>query len=273
MTRQSLRDELQHSILPPNHPLSRHVRRVVARIFHASNLGTLREEAQPSLSFGVRSSSEGDAWNPDGDFGAATDPGPSYGPSKEWDVIVVNNPKVINAMATPGRYTSNISQNKILIITIRYNHCIYWHSTRLSRRRRVGCRSFSWYRHPKIFLSLITDFTYRNWTCRWVGVPLPLRSLWTVRIFQLLGTPQSDYPPKRFHSVCFSFLQHLVSTWTWHRLYKHIVWIFQTRVLRREKVNNVFCFHHQFQDSCSPADLIGLGLISRACYNPDAVPA
>lgn len=118
MSRQSLRNELQASILPSNHPLSRHVRRVVSRILHASNLGILHGEAQPlvSPSFGVRSNFEGDAWNPDADFGAATDPGPSYGPSKEWDVIVVNDPKMINAMASPGRYTSNISQNKYLLL-------------------------------------------------------------------------------------------------------------------------------------------------------------
>ena len=116
MSRESLRNELQGSILPPNHPLSRHVRRVVSRVLHASNLGILRGEAQPSLSpFGVRPNFEGDAWNPDADFGAATDPGPTYGPSKEWDVIVVNDPKMINAMANPGRYTSNISQNKYLL--------------------------------------------------------------------------------------------------------------------------------------------------------------
>lgn len=118
MTRESLRNELQGSILPPNHPLSRHVRRVVSRVLHASNLGILRGEAQPSPSpFGVRSDFEGtgDTWNPDRDFGAATDPGPSYGPSKEWDVIVVNDPKMINAMASPGRYASNISQNKYLL--------------------------------------------------------------------------------------------------------------------------------------------------------------
>ena len=104
MTRKSLRNDLQDSILPPNHPLSRNVRRVAARILHSSNLGILPGEAQPSLSpFGMVSNFEGDAWNPDADYGAATDPGSSYGPNKEWDVIVVDNSNIINAMATPGR--------------------------------------------------------------------------------------------------------------------------------------------------------------------------
>ncbi|KAF8954244.1 peptidase family M48-domain-containing protein [Flammula alnicola] len=64
--RKQLREELTPATLPPNHPLSIHVRRVVTRVLHASNLG------------------------------------PVYGPDKVWDVIVVNDIKVINAMASPG---------------------------------------------------------------------------------------------------------------------------------------------------------------------------
>lgn len=99
-----MREELAQNTLPPNHPLSRHVRRVVTRILHASNLGVLRGEAQPLISspFGFGQDSEGHAWNPDAEFGAAVDPGPVYGPSKEWDVIVVNDVKTMNAMALPG---------------------------------------------------------------------------------------------------------------------------------------------------------------------------
>jgi len=101
--RQQMREEMEDAILPPHHPISRHVGRVVSRILHSSNLGIPHGEVQPSLSpFGLRPDFEGDAWNPDVDFGAAKDPGPSYGPNKEWDVIVVNNPKMINAMASPG---------------------------------------------------------------------------------------------------------------------------------------------------------------------------
>jgi len=45
---------------------------------------------------------EGNSWNPDAELGAAKDPGPVYGPTKEWDVIVVNDMGTINAMASPG---------------------------------------------------------------------------------------------------------------------------------------------------------------------------
>ncbi|KAF8885540.1 peptidase family M48-domain-containing protein [Gymnopilus junonius] len=104
LARKQLREELAPNTLPPNHPLSRHVRRVVSRILHASNLGVLRgEEQRTHLSpFGMGWDSEGNVWNPDVEFGAARDPKPVYGPTKEWDVIVVNDSKVINAMANPG---------------------------------------------------------------------------------------------------------------------------------------------------------------------------
>ncbi|KAH9475558.1 Mitochondrial metalloendopeptidase OMA1 [Psilocybe cubensis] len=103
MTRKQMRASFGSNTLPPNHPVSRHVRRVVSRILHASNLGVLHGES-PLISspFGLGHDSEGHAWNPDAGFGAAADPGDAYGPSKEWDVIVVNDVKTMNAMALPG---------------------------------------------------------------------------------------------------------------------------------------------------------------------------
>jgi hypothetical protein len=100
-----MREEFKHATLPPDHLLTRHVHRVVKRILHASNLGSIRGEDQPALPspFGLGTDAEGRMWNPDVDVGAARDPGASYGPKKEWDVIVVNDPKVVNAMANPGK--------------------------------------------------------------------------------------------------------------------------------------------------------------------------
>ena len=97
--------ELRHATLPPDHPLSRHVRRVVTQILHASNLGCIRGEQKPSLlsPFGWSVDPEGNSWNPDTDVGAARNPGAAYGPTKEWEVIVVNDMKMINAMASPGK--------------------------------------------------------------------------------------------------------------------------------------------------------------------------
>ncbi|KAF9482867.1 hypothetical protein BDN70DRAFT_904456 [Pholiota conissans] len=93
--------ELGPKTLPLNHPITRHVRRVATRVLHASNLGILSGEKIPTVlsPFGIH---EGESWNPDAQFGAAANPGPVYGPTKEWNVLVVNDMKTINAMAIPG---------------------------------------------------------------------------------------------------------------------------------------------------------------------------
>ena len=74
------------------------------RILYASNLGSIRGEEKPDIlsPFGLGIDAGGQMWNPDADVGAAKDPGASYGPKKEWDVIVVNDKNIVNAMANPG---------------------------------------------------------------------------------------------------------------------------------------------------------------------------
>jgi hypothetical protein len=74
--------------------ISRHVRRVVARILESSNLGVIRGEALPYLN----TNPDHDSWNPDERLGEG--PGATV---KEWDVMVVNNPKMINAQVIPGK--------------------------------------------------------------------------------------------------------------------------------------------------------------------------
>lgn len=76
--------------------MAHHVRRVVSRILTASNLGVLHGE-QPA-----HATLFGGSFGDFSEFGASTRPNEAYGPRKEWDVIVVNEGKVVNAMATPG---------------------------------------------------------------------------------------------------------------------------------------------------------------------------
>jgi len=100
ITRKELKHELADKILPPNHPFSIHVRRVASRILKHSQLGHIRGDT-PRASFAMpRMDFDDEVWHPADDYGAAARN--TYGPEKEWDVVVVNDNRVINAMATPG---------------------------------------------------------------------------------------------------------------------------------------------------------------------------
>ncbi|TFK87113.1 hypothetical protein K466DRAFT_646059 [Polyporus arcularius HHB13444] len=90
---QQLLQEFKGKVLPPNHPLTRHVRRVTTRILEASNLGTLDA---PDVQ---RPKGTDEFWsftgNPD-------ELPPEVGGAKKWDLFVVNDDRVVNAMAAYG---------------------------------------------------------------------------------------------------------------------------------------------------------------------------
>ncbi|ESK88758.1 peptidase m48 family protein [Moniliophthora roreri MCA 2997] len=94
MTRQQTYQEFRGKIVPPDHPVSKHVRRVVTQILSASNLGVVKGLVP------VVHSPFDDTWDPDAssDFSRSD---PALGGQREWDVIVVND-KIVNAAATPG---------------------------------------------------------------------------------------------------------------------------------------------------------------------------
>jgi len=93
---EQLLEEFRGKILPPNHPLTQAVREVVARILEASNLGSLKVEPtsiqQPGASIE-------DLWH--ADVQKMEEPVPGSG-GREWQLMVVNDPKVVNAMASFG---------------------------------------------------------------------------------------------------------------------------------------------------------------------------
>lgn len=88
LSRKKYRAEYEHATLPTTHPLSRHVQRVVSRLLSASNLGVLHGDSSdnpvPVLPF---------VQGRDGNL---------YGSTVKWDVIVVNDRRIINALTTPG---------------------------------------------------------------------------------------------------------------------------------------------------------------------------
>jgi hypothetical protein len=91
MMAHEIRKQFRDTTLPPNHIQSRHVRRVVSRILAASNLGVVRGEDTP---FSYIES-------PDGGVGGGRSARiPEQ--EREWDVMVVNNPNMVNAQVVPG---------------------------------------------------------------------------------------------------------------------------------------------------------------------------
>ncbi|KAF9263887.1 hypothetical protein L218DRAFT_1076826 [Marasmius fiardii PR-910] len=95
MTRKQTYQEHRGQIVPPDHPISIHVRRVVSQILSASNLGVVKGHTP------LVPSPIDDVWNPDAttDFSRSD---ATLGGQREWDVIVVHDRKMINAAALPG---------------------------------------------------------------------------------------------------------------------------------------------------------------------------
>ncbi|KAK1229021.1 metalloendopeptidase [Marasmius sp. AFHP31] len=95
VTREQIYQQYKGQILPPDHPLSNHVRRVVSQILSASNLGVVKSHHP------VAHSPMDDVWNPDAtdDFSRSD---ATLGGQREWEVVIVNDKKMVNAAALPG---------------------------------------------------------------------------------------------------------------------------------------------------------------------------
>lgn len=100
-------NEFRGKILPPNHPLVRRVHAVASRILEANNLGTLHavgadeSMSMRSVLFGRRQDAP-EAW----DVPSSPDNVKAGLAQKEWHLMVVNDPKMVNAAAAPGTYAS-----------------------------------------------------------------------------------------------------------------------------------------------------------------------
>lgn len=104
---EQLLQEFRGKILPPNHSLTQAVRVVVTRILEASNLGPLK--AEPTFIQQTGTSIE-DLWH--ADVQNREEPVPGSG-SREWRLVVVDDPKVVNAMASFGQRLTDFSYWKI----------------------------------------------------------------------------------------------------------------------------------------------------------------
>ncbi|KAI9569522.1 peptidase family M48-domain-containing protein [Boletus coccyginus] len=95
----SLLSEFEGKILPANHPITRHVHRVVSNLLDASDLGILRSSNPP------KSPADDDSFWHDDPFVAARSHDHHTSPDrsgKEWNLLVINDPTMVNALASFG---------------------------------------------------------------------------------------------------------------------------------------------------------------------------
>ncbi|KAG1831564.1 peptidase family M48-domain-containing protein [Suillus variegatus] len=91
--------EFRGKILPSDHPVTRHVQRVVNRILESSDLGHL-SSSEPSRSL---VGAPDDFWSEDPfTTGRPKESSTPESGGKEWNLLVVNDPSIVNAMATFG---------------------------------------------------------------------------------------------------------------------------------------------------------------------------
>ncbi|OSX62976.1 hypothetical protein POSPLADRAFT_1181049 [Postia placenta MAD-698-R-SB12] len=87
--------EFRGKVLPENHPVARHVRRVVTRILESSNLGTL---SSPESTYLPTHGASDDLWSPQ----TQTDDVPPGAGGRQWNLMVVNDDRIVNAAASYG---------------------------------------------------------------------------------------------------------------------------------------------------------------------------
>ena len=124
-----IKSEYRGHILPPNHPITRQIRGIVQAILDANNLGVVKSETGSMRSFSAFPGMFGgeDTWDPDS---GAIDVRPEDGThlesnTREWELIVVDDKKTVNAAALPGKIgniyylqTINLStQGAIIVFT------------------------------------------------------------------------------------------------------------------------------------------------------------
>ncbi|KAG9318336.1 hypothetical protein JVU11DRAFT_424 [Chiua virens] len=91
-----LLSEFDGKILPPHHPITRHVHRVVSNLLEASDLGTLHAHSpRPKVT------DDNGFWQDD-PFGAEPTHNAPDKVSREWNLLVVDDPKMINALTSYG---------------------------------------------------------------------------------------------------------------------------------------------------------------------------
>ncbi|KAJ4473138.1 peptidase M48 family protein [Lentinula aciculospora] len=102
MTLQQTIAEYKGRILPADHPVTMHVKRVVQTVLDASHLGVVKGYSRPQQQFFGDDFSADDVWSSSSVPSTKSPPPAIASANKEWSVLVVHEPKIVNAAATPG---------------------------------------------------------------------------------------------------------------------------------------------------------------------------
>ncbi|EIN04507.1 hypothetical protein PUNSTDRAFT_122835 [Punctularia strigosozonata HHB-11173 SS5] len=150
---QELVQEFRGKILPPNHPLTLQIRKVVERILTANDLGHLKG-SEPSVTLpqllsqalpGLGAHDESGGWDPYLNRGANDVAPGTGGGGREWNLLVVNDPNVVNAMATYGDIVvftgllpvTKDEQGLAAVIGHEIGHCVARHTSERYSRSRI----------------------------------------------------------------------------------------------------------------------------------------
>jgi len=188
-----LSNQFRGKLLPPSHALTQHVHRVVSRILEANDLGTLRDDQrtpvvstravlQPRPGFGNGDrgdESPPDLWDPDATgLGAVHESGTGR---KVWNLLVVNDQKVVNAMAAPGTIVvftgilpvAKDEQGLAAILGHEIGHVVARHTVER-------------YSYSKIFIALA-------WLADLIGLPSGVGGIMTTLLMELPHSRKQEY--------------------------------------------------------------------------------
>ena len=130
-------EEYRGRVLPPDHPITQQVRSIVSSILEANELGVLASSAPPTPSANSRNDggqeteapADVDLWDPDVkraelEFASdTTDKALSLSGGdmlREWNLIVVNDDSVVNAMAGSGTFRRSVLSYSLTLTRFTY---------------------------------------------------------------------------------------------------------------------------------------------------------
>ncbi|THH05583.1 hypothetical protein EW145_g4681, partial [Phellinidium pouzarii] len=94
-----LQEEYKGHILPPDHPVVKQIRTIVSAILEANNLGIVKDDTRIDT---ASSPDSEDIWEPDVASTWMEHSDTANTTMREWNLVVVNDNKVVNAAASVG---------------------------------------------------------------------------------------------------------------------------------------------------------------------------